>query len=150
MTQLNKETIQDKLFRLKANTDMIEDIVKLSDNELLKGKDHFKYTALEHILQLSIQIILDIGSHILAQDFHENPTTYNEVILLLGEQNIITNEFAKAHEDMAKFRNKLVHDYGNIDQTKVIEYGRAAPEVFRTFGKAFVDYMQKKTEKIAK
>jgi uncharacterized protein YutE (UPF0331/DUF86 family) len=143
MTQLNKETIQDKLFRLKANTDFIEDITKLSDEQLLKGPDPAKYPALEHLLQLSIQIILDVGAHILAQDFHENPTDYSGVILSLGKHDIITEGFAKTHEDMAKFRNRLVHDYDDIDQTKVIEYGRAAPKVFRTFGKAFVDYMQK-------
>ncbi|MDO8575361.1 MAG: DUF86 domain-containing protein [bacterium] len=143
MTKLNIESIQDKLFRLKSNTDFIEDILKSSDDELLKRSDFSKYTALEHLLQLSIQIILDIGSHILAEDFHENPATYNEVIIALGEKGIITKEFAKQHEEMAKFRNKLVHDYGNIDQVKVLEYGRFAPEVFRIFGKAFVDYIQK-------
>ena len=143
MTKLNIESIQDKLFRLKTNTDFIEDILKTSNDDLLNGTDHSKYIALEHILQLSIQIILDVGSHILAEDFHENPATYNEVIIALGEKGIITKEFAKLHEEMSKFRNKLVHDYGNIDQTKVLEYGRSASDVFRIFGKAFVDYIQK-------
>lgn len=143
MTKLNIESIQDKLFRLKTNTDFIEDILKTSDEELLNGSDHSKYFALEHMLQLSIQIILDIGSHILAQDFHENPATYSEVIITLGEKGITTKEFSKLNEEMSGFRNKLVHDYDNIDKTKVLEYGRNAPEVFRIFGKAFVDYIQK-------
>ena len=150
MTQQQKETIQDKLFRLKANTDFIEDILKLSNKELLREDDRSKYLAIEHMLQISIQIILDVGSHILAQNFYENPATYNDVILSLGKHDVITEKFAKEHEEMAKFRNKIVHDYGNIDQAKVLEYGRAAPDVFRTFSKAFVNNMQKKTDKTSK
>ncbi|MDE2188265.1 MAG: DUF86 domain-containing protein [Patescibacteria group bacterium] len=143
MTQQQKETIQDKLFRLKTNTDFVEDILGLSDQELLEGNDPSKYIALEHLLQLSIQIILDVGSHILAQNFHENPATYNDVILSLGKHDIIKADFAKEHEEMAKFRNKLVHDYDNIDRTKVIKYARSSHEVFKTFSKAFTDYIVK-------
>ena len=141
MTELQTETIQDKLFRLNINIQFIEDILTLSDNEIIKGKDTAKYPALEHMLQLSIQIIIDVGSSILAEKFHENPPTYADVILALGKRGIITEAFAKKHEEITKFRNKLVHGYGNVDPLKVLEYARLAPEVFRTFGKAFAKHI---------
>ncbi|MEI6237907.1 MAG: HepT-like ribonuclease domain-containing protein [bacterium] len=143
MTKLNIESIQDKVFRLKANADFITDIIKLSDEDILNGSDISKYIALEHMLQLSIQIILDAGSHILAEDFHENPATYNEVILALGKHEVIPKDLAVANEEMAKFRNKLVHDYDNVDKTKVLEYARSAPEIFKAFGKAYVGYIER-------
>jgi uncharacterized protein YutE (UPF0331/DUF86 family) len=145
MTLQQQESIQDKLFRLKTHGDFIEDIFKNhSDDEV--SKDSTLYYSLEHMLQLSIQIILDIGAHILAEEFHENPQSYAEVITSLGKHGIVNIEFATTQSEMAKFRNKLVHDYGTIVPEKVVEYGRTAPGIFRTFGQAYVDYMGKKVE----
>ena len=41
-----------------------------------------------------------------------------------------------------KFR--IVHDYDNVDHTKVMEYARQSPQIFRVFGKAFRDFVIKK------
>jgi uncharacterized protein YutE (UPF0331/DUF86 family) len=145
MTLIQEESIQDKLFRLKANGDFIEKIFKdHPDKEVLE--DMHLYYSLEHMLQLSIQIILDIGAHILAEKFHENPQSYADVIKSMGERGIINASFAAEQEEMAKFRNKLVHDYDTIDNKKVVQYGRNAPEIFRTFGQSYIAFMNKDKE----
>ncbi|MFA6405094.1 MAG: HepT-like ribonuclease domain-containing protein [Candidatus Paceibacterota bacterium] len=141
MTTLNIESIEDKLFRLVDHTSIIDNILTHSDAEIVK--ESTLYYTLEHILQLSIQIILDIGTHILAEDFHKNPKNYAEVIIELGKQGIMSKEFAVAQEEMARFRNKLIHDYDSVDRSKTISYGRSAPEIFRTFGQAFTEYIKK-------
>lgn len=141
MTTLNIESIEDKLFRLVAHTHIIDNVLTHSDAEIIK--ESTLYYTIEHILQLSIQIILDIGAHILAEEFHENPKNYAEVITELGKHGIINNEFAIAQEEMARFRNKLIHDYDSVDRSKTVSYGRSAPEIFRTFGQAFAEYIKK-------
>ncbi len=143
MSPINISTIQDKLFRLKENINFIEDILKSSDKDILKAPS--LYYGLEHLLQLSIQIILDVGSHILAEEFKENPPTYQDVITTLDKHNVIDHKFALSQDKMAKFRNKLIHDYDNISKEKVVEYARIAPEIFRTFGKSFTFFLENKT-----
>lgn len=146
MTLLQEESIQDKLFRLKTHGDFIEDIYKnRSDENILK--DSTLYYALEHMLQISIQIVLDIGAHILADEFHDNPNSYAEIVIALGKHGIVSEQFAKEQGEMAKFRNKLVHDYDTIDMEKVVSYGRVAPGIFRIFGQAYVDFIEKKKTK---
>jgi uncharacterized protein YutE (UPF0331/DUF86 family) len=142
MSPLNISTIQDKLFRLKENINFIQDILKSTDKEIINSPS--LYFGLEHLLQLSIQIILDIGSHILAEEFKENPSTYQDIIVYLGKNGIIEDTFADSQSEMAKFRNKLVHDYDTIDKEKVVEYARLAPGVFQTFGKSFTAFLEKK------
>ncbi|MDO8430447.1 MAG: DUF86 domain-containing protein [Candidatus Taylorbacteria bacterium] len=142
MTPLKIETIQDKLFKLNEHAKFIDDIIKNSDEKIVK--DTNLYYSLEHLLQLSIQIILDIGTHILAEEFGDNPKTYAEVIVAMGERDILDKEFAISQEEMAKFRNKLIHDYDSIDKSKTLLYARKAPEIFRTFGRAFVKFVEKK------
>ena len=134
MSPLNISTLQDKLFKLNENIKFIEDIVSKQDKDI---QEDVSYYALEHILQLSIQIILDIGSHILAEEFQENPATYAEVITALGKNGIIDPAFAESQGEMAKFRNRLIHDYDNVDRKKVIAYAKNAPGIFRAFGASF-------------
>ena len=145
MTPTKIETIQDKLFRLNEHIKFIEDIMKNTDEKIIK--DPTLYFALEHMLQLSIQIILDIGAHILAEEFHENPKSYEEVVTLLGEKGVIDKDFCNKQGGMAGFRNKLIHDYDSINKEKTLIYGRLATEVFRTFGKAYVAFIEKDSPK---
>src|SRR3989344_6940260 len=141
MTPLNLSTIEDKLFRLNENIKFIDDIIKKSDKDILS--DRPLYYGLQHLLQISIEIIIDIGSHILAEKFSINPKTYADVIATLGEEDIVDQKFAAEQAEMAKFRNMLVHYYDNIDDKKVIEYGRSASRIFTLFGKAFSDFLTK-------
>jgi uncharacterized protein YutE (UPF0331/DUF86 family) len=142
MTPLRMQTIDDKLFRLNQYTVFIQDIIRdKSDEQILK--DPATYNGLEHMLQLSMQIIFDIGSHILAEGFSVNPKTYDAIIVLLGEKGVITEEFAASQAEMSKFRNKLVHDYDTIEPEKVLQYAHEAPAVFHAFGKAFLEYIDK-------
>lgn len=142
MTPIDQSAIEDKLFRLNENIKFIDDVLKKSDKEILA--DRPLYYGLQHLLQISIEIIIDIGSHILAEKFSVNPKTYSDVITALGDENIIGRNFADKQAEMAKFRNMLVHYYDSLDDKKVLEYGRSAPVIFRIFGKAFSDFLQNK------
>lgn len=145
MTPLRTQTIDDKLFRLNEYIKFIGDIIRdKSDKQILD--DPGLYNGLEHMLQLSMQIIFDIGGHILAEGFAVNPKTYEDIIISLGEKAVISEEFAATQSEMAKFRNKLVHDYDTIDNKKVLIYAREAPAVFLAFGRAFLDYVDKNSK----
>lgn len=43
---------------------------------------------------------------------------------------------------MAKFRNLIIHEYGDVDVGKVYEYTEDAPEVFRQFAQYFNDFLE--------
>jgi uncharacterized protein YutE (UPF0331/DUF86 family) len=141
MTPINIQTIQDKLFKLDKNIDFIEDILKDGKENLLK--DEARYYGLEHILQISVQNILDIGAHILAESFKENPASYGEVIELLGKRGVISADFASEQIEMAKFRNFIIHEYDSVNKDKVLEYAKSAPVIFKTFGRAFRSFLEK-------
>jgi len=73
-----------------------------------------------HGLQLVIQIILDVGNHILA-DLGIRALDYTEIIDLLGQEKVIPKEFAAKARVMAGFRNVLVYEYSTLDVKKVYE-----------------------------
>lgn len=83
--------------------------------------DFKKQWEIEHGLQLAIQNLVDIGSHILSALGKNKCEDYTEVIDKLGSEGIIPSDFAKKIRGMAGLRNILVHDYLEIDLKTIYE-----------------------------
>ncbi len=69
----------------------------------------------EHTLQLAIQAALDVGSHIVSDDRLGEPDTSRDVFRLLGRAGILPVDLAGSLEQMAGFRNVVVHLYQDVD-----------------------------------
>lgn len=109
--------IERKLSDLLINIAILEDLKNISIYDLRRSvKDQW---SIFYGLQISIQMIIDIGNHILA-DLKENQIEeYIDIIDKLGEREIIPEEFAKRIRGITGLRNLLVHEYGIIDIEKI-------------------------------
>jgi len=77
---------------------------------------------IERYLQLSLEAVLDIADHIIAQEGYKKPEDYRQSILILGEEKVLPKEFAKKFAPATGFRNILVHDYLRLDPKKVFQH----------------------------
>ncbi|MHC4974329.1 MAG: type VII toxin-antitoxin system HepT family RNase toxin [Planctomycetota bacterium] len=68
-----------------------------------------------HTLQLAAQAALDVASHIVSDDRLGEPETSRDLFGLLARHGWIEGELATKLEDMAGFRNVLVHGYADVD-----------------------------------
>lgn len=109
--------IQRKLQELRRTLKELEQL-RGKDLEELKGS-LFTSWAVEHGLQLAIQVVLDIGNHILVSLDEHQIEDYADVINKLGERGIIPKDFAQQIRKMAHFRNLLVHEYIEVDLATV-------------------------------
>lgn len=144
MKLYEKESVENKLFRLKEIIRILEEIrlspkKKFLDDYQLNSAGMFN-------LMIGITIILDIGQHLLARYTGKTAHEYKEVIKFLGEEKIVPSEFAEENIEMAKFRNLLVHEYDKIDDAQVYDFIQKAPDIFRSFAKYFVEFMEKQRE----
>lgn len=133
------ESVDNKLFRLKEISKILDEFRIAEKGDFVKD-DKLNSAAMFNLL-IGITIILDIGQHLLAQVAQRTAHEYKEAIRLLGEEKIISAEFAKQNEKMASFRNMLVHEYDKIDLEQVYNYLQKAPDIFRQFAKYFVEFM---------
>jgi uncharacterized protein YutE (UPF0331/DUF86 family) len=69
----------------------------------------------EHTLQLAIQAALDIGSHIVSDERLGEPETSRDVFRLLGRAGGVPPDLLSRLEQMAGFRNVIVHLYQEVD-----------------------------------
>lgn len=69
----------------------------------------------EHTLQLAIQAALDVGSHIVSDERLGEPETGRDVFRLLGRAGFVPADLLGRLEQMAGFRNVVVHLYQDVD-----------------------------------
>lgn len=69
----------------------------------------------EHTLQIAIQAVLDIASHIVSDERLGEPETNRELFELLARAGWLDRELSEALQRMAGFRNILVHGYAHVD-----------------------------------
>ena len=141
MTALRIKSIEEKLQKLQDFIDKLEELKKVSYEQFIDISIYPDATMRN--LQVGVEVIIDIGTHILSEIFQVKVSEYKEVIIKLGEAKIVPEQFAKENIPMAKFRNLLVHEYGDIDIAKVYEYLQKAPDIFRQFAKYYVEFLEK-------
>lgn len=138
---LDKESIQERIGKLSH-------IVKLLDQYKMESEEDFLMdftinSAAQFNLIIGIEVIVDIGSHILNELYQVRPREYNEVITALGEQEVISKEFAVANGDMPKFRNFVIHQYEDVNMKQVYTYLQKAPGIFLKFAEYYEDFLEK-------
>jgi uncharacterized protein YutE (UPF0331/DUF86 family) len=81
--------------------------------------DPLHQLAAERGLHVAAEAIFDIGHHLLAGRGRPVPSTYREIVPALVREGILEAALGSRLEGMAGLRNILVHDYVDIDPTRV-------------------------------
>lgn len=116
---LNKEFINRKfdliiqdLQRLKRFADLdLEAYLENSENEVLA----------ERYLERIINRVIDVNYHLVKEIGCYSPTGYSESFRDMGKLEILKNGFSHKLVAVGGFRNILVHDYDEIDESQVYQ-----------------------------
>ena len=73
-------------------------------------------------MQSAIEGCIEIASHIVSADRLGAPTDYAHLFSLLEENRVIPSSVAEAMRQMARFRNRIVHLYWDLDLDLVYGY----------------------------
>jgi uncharacterized protein YutE (UPF0331/DUF86 family) len=128
---LRKDVVQERLAFLRS-TILRLDPLRLVDRDQFMASEHLQWQA-ERGLQLGAQAVLDVGAHIVTGHFNKRPAGYEEVIRLLGEHRVISDELQAALAGLGGFRNVLVHGYLEIDEERVFKFLQRDSLAFREF-----------------
>lgn len=80
--------------------------------------------ATERELAIVIEACLDIGHHVISREGLRRPGDYRDVFVILREAGIIDGDLSRRLEDMASFRNRLIHAYLDVEPSRVYEIAR--------------------------
>ncbi|MFN6495774.1 MAG: type VII toxin-antitoxin system HepT family RNase toxin [Nostoc sp. DedQUE01] len=83
--------------------------------------DFRQQLVVERLLQLMTQAAIDINEHILSKLIPGNSVTNFEAFIELSKYQVITPELAQKIAPSSGLRNRLVHEYDDIEPQKVFE-----------------------------
>jgi uncharacterized protein YutE (UPF0331/DUF86 family) len=97
----------------------------------------------ERTLHITIEACIDVAHHIISDEKLREPTSYRDTFVVLAENKILKLEDLDRFENIASFRNMLVHYYEKVDDA--IVYGIFKDELsdFDLFVKRIVDFIEK-------
>lgn len=98
----------------------------------------------ERTLHIIIEACIDIAQHIIADEQLREPTSYRDTFNVLAENNILLSEDLARLENMASFRNLLVHYYERVDDEIVYGIFKKDLSDFDYFVEKIVAYLKVK------
>lgn len=120
MTMISLEKIFEKFALLDEYLLLLSKIATTPMDKFLKDK--ILIGSAKYYLQVSIECCLDVANHIIAAERFRVPKDYADSFKVIEEQALISEDLGKRLQQMAKFRNRLVHLYGTIDDSNVYRY----------------------------
>jgi uncharacterized protein YutE (UPF0331/DUF86 family) len=139
---IDRDVAFDKLRNLKLYVDELKLLSQAPYEEYVSSLA--KQWEICHGLQIAIQLVIDIGNHILAGLNENGIEEYVDIIDKIGEKGIIPSDFAARIRPMVGLRNILVHEYARIDIEKVYDVIRNNLNDFTRFDGYIRTFLAKK------
>ena len=82
-------------------------------------KDETIQAVTERNIQIAVQAVMDICSHVVADMKLELPDEHKQAFAILAKNKVIPQSLARTLTGMAGVRNVLVHEYLDVDQERL-------------------------------
>jgi uncharacterized protein YutE (UPF0331/DUF86 family) len=137
---VDRVLVEHILADIKAN---LQDLRSATDIgwEVYK-KDRRSRRFVERTLQITIEACIDIAQHIIADEHLREPVSYRDAFTVLAEKGVIRAEDLSTFENMASFRNLIVHYYERVDDTVAYNIFKNRLPDFDLFVDRVVEYIK--------
>lgn len=128
---LRSEVVRERLRLLEETAAELERQPRGTGEEL--ARDVPRRWILERGLIAGANLLFDVTDHILAGHFQSHPETYEEALVELRAQGVISEELYGELKGLGGLRNVLVHLYARTDPARIAEHQAKTPAALRRF-----------------
>ncbi len=111
--KFNEEKVATLSSEIFNSLEGLRDISSFSKKEFLKDR-HLRASA-KYYLIVSIEAAIDLSNHLISRNNFRIPESYADTFKVMAEVNALSDGLAEKLIEMAKFRNRLVHIYWEVD-----------------------------------
>jgi uncharacterized protein YutE (UPF0331/DUF86 family) len=141
---IDRQLVTRKMRLILEDVAAMTRLSKLSREQYLE--DSVNEALAERYLERVIGRMIDINFHLITESGHAPPKDYHESFVRLGTLGVMTVDLAKEMAMAAGLRNRIVHEYDDIDPERVYE---ALPIAVRQIP-VYLDHIQRFVEKLPK
>jgi uncharacterized protein YutE (UPF0331/DUF86 family) len=128
MIRFEKNRVQKLISSMRQSLALLSELAALPDDVFFS--DVHKQSSAKYNFITAIESAIDLANHIISKNSLRAPNDYADVFIVLSEAGIIDKDFSKELAAMARFRNRLVHLYWDIDvkqlqqilKTRIIDF----------------------------
>lgn len=142
---IDPEVIASRLSKIKESLELLEPLANIPLTDFVKGPDHFLKA--ERLIEITIQTMIDIGTHVISANSLRKPKDYHEVFDILAENQIIPQPLLGPLHAMVGLRNILIHEYFTINRQTLHKIIREDLGDVKTFIKVIASLLQAMTQK---
>lgn len=117
---VDRDRVEDRIDRIRRYTRDLRDFGNIS-REAFRSNRERQYAVL-HAMQNAIEACIEIASHIVSADRLGAPRDYASLFTMLEQHRILSMTMADQMRQMARFRNRIVHLYWDVDLDLVYAY----------------------------
>jgi len=139
---IDRQLITRKMSLILEDVAAMTRLSQLSREQYLK--DSINEALAERYLERAIGRMIDVNFHLITESGHAPPKDYHESFVLLGTLGVMKADLAKELAMAAGLRNRIVHEYDDIDPERVYE---ALPLAVRRIP-LYLDHIQRFVEKL--
>lgn len=121
---IDRELVTRKLLLITKDLEALRGIAAAGLASYLDSR--IDQAVAERYLERMIGRMIDINYHVITESGHPPPADYHASFTMLSELKILDADFARRIARCAGVRNRLVHEYNEIDPRKVFESLEAA------------------------
>ncbi len=138
--EIDKEKIKQRFSEINEALTEIKRLTSLDDQQFWAKKENI--AAVKYYLLQAIEAAGSVCVHIAAKKFNKGVAVFGECFEILEKENFLASDLTMKLRKMAKFRNKLIHRYWEIDDKIILEYSRNNLDDFNDFMKASGIYLK--------
>ena len=136
---VDKELLSRKLSQLREYETALR---KAEDITWEKYEGDLRARAfIERYLQLCIEKVIDIGNHFVSFHRWREPEGYRDLFQVLCENGVIPKVHLSTFQNMASFRNMLVHRYEKTDDEVIFGIFQKRLDDFDLFAGMITDWI---------
>lgn len=140
ISNLNISRVLELLRYLEECLNELKPFFRMTKEEFLSDRKNPPFV--ESYLRRSLEVVFDIGRHILSKTYGFKEIEYKAIAKELGKKEIVTQELSGVLYKMAGYRNRLVHFYKEVTPEELYEIVVHHSGDFERFSKEIVSFIK--------
>ena len=140
MPRFDKEKLLRLVAQLRKSSGRLAFLAAIEQEGFLADQD--KIGSAKYHFIVAIESCIDICNHVIAQNGYRVPEDYGDTFRAMAEAGALDPGFAEELRNMAKFRNRLVHLYWEIDDSQLYDILQTRLGDFKAFLDAMARFLE--------
>lgn len=137
--RLDPNRVHAKLAMMREILDELDELRGTTSEELTA--DRLTRAAIERFVSQLVDLAVDINAHVVAARLDRAASNYRETFRLASDAGAITRELADRLAPSAGMRNVIVHEYLELDLTRLADAIPVAADQYRQYVREIARYV---------